>query len=84
MGYLDIDMPDSFILEGKAGDGSWLDWGLFPRDMFVRDEDGTYICAGHGGSPVFLRCIAQHADAVIECVDGSGTSHMYRLRPMPS
>jgi hypothetical protein len=53
--YVDIDMPDVFELEALAEEGEWMVGGRYEATMFGRLEDGTYVCAGHGGSPLFLR-----------------------------
>ena len=57
-------------------------WGLYDAADFVRDEDGTYVCATGVGSPMFLRCTSQEGD-VIHVVDGAGGEHVYRLVPYP-
>ena len=49
--YVDIDMPDVFELEALAEEGEWMVGGRYEATMFGRLEDGTYVCAGHGGSP---------------------------------
>lgn len=83
MRYRDIDMPEVFILEGQDSAGEWIDWGLFEAQQFGRNDDGTYVCSGHGGSPVFLRCLEQRGD-LIDVVDGTGERFTKRLVPFPS
>jgi len=79
--FLDIDMPDAFELETPTEEGDWVVWGRYEASMFGRLEDGTYVCAGHGGSPLFLRCLRQDG-AALEVVDGGGEHYRYRLRPV--
>ena len=55
--FIDITMPDQFVLEVPTEQGSWIDHGLFRASDFDRLDDGAYLCAGHGGSPVYLRCL---------------------------
>lgn len=81
--YKDIAMPEAFVLEFLTSDGEWMDHGLFRADQFGRDDDGTYVCAGHGGSPLFLRCLRQDG-MVIYTLDGGGDPFTYRLYPFPS
>lgn len=78
--YLPIDLPEQFVLETRAFDGRWVRLGAGRRDRFIRESDGSYVCSD-GGSPLFLRCVARHGDG-IECVDGLGDRHIYRLRPL--
>ncbi len=74
--YLDLDLPPLFALEiGPAGE----EWGLFAADWFGREDDGSYVCAGHGGSPVYLRAVARDGQRFTH-VDGGGRKHAYRLR----
>lgn len=82
--YLDIVMPDDFILEvPDESDAGWVDHGRYQARLFDRLEDGTYVCAGHGGSPLFLRCVRQDGE-VIEVLDGAGERFSYRLVAFPS
>lgn len=46
--------------------------------MFSRVPDGTYVCSGWGGSPLFLRCLRQD-DSVVYVMDGQGQPFTYRL-----
>ena len=79
--YIDIDMPELFELETLSEGGEWIVWGRFEASMFGRLEDGTYVCAGHGGSPLFLRCLRQDG-GVIDVLDGCGDRYRYRLEPV--
>jgi hypothetical protein len=79
--YLEVEMPRRFILEFQTDDGDWMDWGAYPRRLFERKADGSYIC-GADASPVLIRCIAHH-DGWFEHVDGWGNVHRYRLVPIP-
>ena len=53
------------------------------RGIFDRLERGAYVCAGHGGSPIWLRCLRQEG-SVIYVLDGGGDPYTYRLHPFPS
>jgi hypothetical protein len=81
--FVRISMPDQFVLEVRSAEGAWLDHGLFSREDFARLEDGSYVCAGHGGAPVFLRALSQRG-ARVDAVDGAGAATSYRLEPFPS
>jgi hypothetical protein len=80
--FIDIDMPDEFVLEVPDGHGGWIDWGLYRARDFERQPDGAYLCASEG-SPLWLRCQRQHGD-LIDVVDGGGDRFTYRLAPYPS
>jgi hypothetical protein len=73
-------MPKRFILEFRSAGGVWIDWGSYPRRLFERLPDGSYVCGGHG-STVWIRCIAHHADH-FEHLDGHDEVHRYRLVPI--
>jgi hypothetical protein len=76
--FRDIERPERFILKAPTVDGGWIDHGLYAADLFDRLEDGTYVCAGHGGSPLFLRCLDQRG-VEIEVADGAGYRFIYLL-----
>jgi hypothetical protein len=78
--YLDVDLPESFMLQVPEPDAEWFTRAVFRREAFGRAEDGTYACAGHGGLPIYIRCVARYDDH-IEVVDGGGTHYTYRLLP---
>lgn len=80
--YLDIDMPERFVLECLTETGTWIDWGLYDAKAFERRDDGTYV-SGSDSSPLFLRCLRQDG-CVIYVVDGAGDPYTYRLVPFPS
>lgn len=63
-------------------DGSWIDWGLFDASTFDRDPTGAYLSAGHGGSPLVLRCLRQDG-SILYVVDGAADPFVYRLVPFP-
>ena len=81
-GFLDLELPERFVLEGQDHEGDWLDLGLFEASAFARTGDGIYVCAGHGGSPVILRCVSV-AGPRFDALDGSGQRHRYRLIALP-
>src|SRR4051812_39847176 len=67
--FIAVDFPPDFVLEVPGGTGRWHDEGLFHAAFFERQPDGAYLCAGHGGSPLWLRCLRQHHD-LIDVVTG--------------
>lgn len=84
-GYLEVQIPEQFELEiqDKPG-GPWGTWAVLRADWFGRDDDGSYVCTAHGGSPVYIRALSvDPKSGVIEHVDGGGygTVYRYRLRP---
>jgi len=80
--FIDIDMPEEFVLECLTAEGGWIDWGLYRAEEFERQEDGAYLFAGEG-SPLWLRCLRQDG-SVIYVIDGGGDPFTYRLVPFPS
>lgn len=79
--YLELQLPARFVLEGLTPSGEWLEWGRFTADWFQRQPDGAYLCAGHGGSPVWLRCVRREDDG-FTVVDGAGDRHRRRMRAL--
>ncbi len=47
--FIDIDMPEEFVLECLTPDGGWVDWGLYRAEDFERQEDGAYLNAMSAG-----------------------------------
>jgi hypothetical protein len=80
--YVALELPTRFALSSLGDDGAWTAWGEFRAADFSRLDDGSYLCSGYGGSPVYLRCTRQEG-SVIECIDGGGELHTYRLEPCP-
>ena len=81
--FLDLDMPDVFDLEVPSGNSptGWIvDVGSLTPDLFDRLDDGSYLCAGYGGRPLYLRVVEVLEGGVIRCVDGGGEAFLYRLR----
>lgn len=81
--FLDVEMPERFVLEFRNQHGEWMDWALLQAADFGRNDDGAYVCSGHGGSPVFIRCVRKEGEA-LHVVDGAGQPHVYRLVRFPS
>lgn len=77
--YLAVEMPDSFVLETLDGGGDWLEWGRYRREQFDRLPDGSYVCGGHGGSPMWIRCVRREHDR-LHVIDGGGRPFIYSLR----
>jgi hypothetical protein len=71
--FVELSLPDRFILEVPVGDG-WIEHGRYEADAFQRQPDGSYLCAGHGGSPTYLRCVLVRSD---------GGHQTFRLVPLP-
>lgn len=76
--YLALDLPATFTLEIRSEAGIWSEWGVYRAEDFVRLDDGSYVCEGHGGSPTWLRCIARRYGS-FEHMDGGGLIHAYRI-----
>ncbi len=81
--FIDITMPDQFVLEVPTDEGGWIDHGLFQAKVFGRLDDGAYLCAGHGGSPVYLRGVEQRGQE-LDVLDGENNVCTYRLIAYPS
>ena len=81
--FIDIAMPERFVLEVPTDEGGWIDHGLFRAADFDRLDDGAYLCAEHGGSPVFMRCIEQRGPE-LDVLDYANNVFTYRLVAYPS
>jgi hypothetical protein len=79
--YLEVKMPERFLLQFRLKDGSWMDEAVCLRRRFERLDNGSYICSEFS-SGLWFRCIADHGDH-FEHVDGGGKVHRYRLLPLP-
>ena len=80
--FHDLEMPDMFDLEvpyDESPTGWILDVGALTPDLFDRFDDGTYLCAGYGGHPIYLRVVEKQDGGVIKCVDGGGEPFLYRI-----
>jgi hypothetical protein len=73
-----IQLPEQFGLEALTSDGAWIEFGRYAGDMFSRLEDGSYVCAGWGASPLFLRVVRQDG-VVLYVLDGGGQPYAYRF-----
>ncbi len=40
--FLDVDMPNQFVLECLDAHGEWIDWELNRAAKFERQEDGCF------------------------------------------
>ena len=76
--FIELQLPRRFILEVQTAGGGWIDHGVYDAEVFVRVEDGSYVCAGYGWSPTYLRCISRDRD-VITVLDGDGDAFRYRI-----
>ena len=81
--YLDVEMPERFVLEFQLPDGSWMDEAFCSPSGFFRHDDGSYLCSD-GGSGLWIRAVSIDAHGVIDHVDGGGRHHRYRLLPLPN
>ena len=79
--YLEIAMPEHFLLEFQAEDGTWIEEAHCLSREVERLEDGSYICSS-GGSATWIRCVDHRGDHFVH-VDGGGERHRYRLVPLP-
>ncbi len=75
--YLDLDLPERFMLQIKTERGEWWEQAVCRPEQFARDEDGSYVCTTLG-SPIWLRCVEKHRDHFVH-VDGGGERFEYRL-----
>jgi hypothetical protein len=80
--YLDVSMPDWFVLESQCPDGTWVDQAFCSPCDFWQNEEGSYLCSD-GGSGLWIRAAGIDADGVIDHVDGGGIHYRYRLLPLP-
>jgi hypothetical protein len=81
--YLEVEMPDRFVLEFQRPDGDWMDEAFCSPQDFVRNDDGSYLCSD-GGTGLWIRAVHIDSDGVIDHVDGGGGHHRYRLLPLPN
>ena len=79
--YLEVKMPERFLLQFRLDDGSWMDEAVCLRRRFERLDNGSYLCSEFS-SGLWIRCIDDHGDH-FEHVDGGGKVHRYRLLPLP-
>jgi len=80
--FLDLEMPEVFDLEVPSGNSptGWIvDVGSLTPDLFERLDDGSYLCAGYGGRPLYLRVVELLEGGVIRCVDEAGAAFRYRV-----
>jgi ribosomal protein S27E len=78
-GFLEVRLPEHFIVEAIAGNGKWLAANSYLREDCERQADGSYVCGGRGGgSPQWIRCVAHLPDSFIH-LDGGGRPWRYRL-----
>jgi len=80
--FLDVELPPYFAIDVPDDSGGWETHGTYPRHLFDRLEDGTYVCSGHGGSPLFLRVIHQDGD-LLTVLDGMGDEYLYKIVALP-
>jgi hypothetical protein len=66
--YLEVKMPERFLLQFQLKDGSWMDEAVCLRRRLERLDNGSYICSEFS-SGLWIRCIADHGDH-FEHVDG--------------
>ena len=76
--FLDVELPARFVLQVERQRGGWVEHGIYDASGFARNDDGSYVCAGHGLSPTFLRCVKREGD-VITVPDGAGQPFRYRI-----
>lgn len=76
--YLDLEFPERFRLDILTDQGNWLDWGAFASGQVERLDDGGYVIVS-GGSPFYIRCIADHGEFFVH-VDGGGEGAIFYYR----
>ena len=72
--YLEVEMPDWFVLEFQLPDGTWMDEAFCLPGHFCRNDDGSYL-RSDGASGLWIRAVHIDGDGVIDHVDGG--------RPLP-
>ncbi len=79
--FLDVELPEHFIVEVVTDAGSWVAGNGYLRADCHQAPTGEYVC-GHrsGGSSQWIRCVAHLPDSFIH-LDGGGRSWRYRLVP---
>lgn len=78
--YLDVDMPEAFVLEFMTPQGTWMDEGWYMARAFQRLPDGMYVCSLEGTLQK-IRCVEKLPDGSFIHLDGGGERHHYRLVP---
>jgi hypothetical protein len=81
--YLEVEMPDWFVLEFQLPDGTWMDEAFCTPEHFGRNDDGSYL-RSDGGSGLWIRAVHIDEDGVIHHVDGGGEHYRYRLAALPN
>lgn len=76
--YLDLDLPEHFMLQIKTEHGEWWEQAICLAERFSRDEEGAYGCLGQG-SPIIFRCVEKIDDVHFVHQDGGGDRFEYRL-----
>jgi hypothetical protein len=76
--YLDLEFPLRFRVDFLTDQGTWMDWGAFARDQVERLDDGSYVVVS-GGSPFFIRCVADHGEFLVH-VDSNGKGEIFYYR----
>lgn len=70
-------MPPTFVLRNPDG----TDNGVYRADQFGRNSNGEYVCAGHGGSPLFLRVIKQRDNHLLCLSEDRKEQREYEMVP---
>lgn len=80
--YLQLEMPDEFVVWVKTEDDLWFDSGSYKWADFVEDDKqpGVYVST-FIGMPFFLRVTSIDGD-VYTVEDGGGNQHVYRIAPV--
>ena len=83
--FLRLDLPPHFELDfaSEKATSGWLTVpGPLRSEWFVRINDGSFVCSGHGGEPITLRASKLLGGGLIEAVDDLGREVTYRIRPV--
>jgi hypothetical protein len=54
--FLDVDMPDNFVLECLTDTGGWIDWAK-GRIRCLRQDGTVLYCIDGGGLPYTYRLV---------------------------
>lgn len=76
--YLDLDLPEHFMLQIKGEDGEWREWAVCLAWQFARNYEGVYACTSLG-SPIIFRCVEKIDDVHFIHEDGGEDLFEYRL-----
>ncbi|MEI7559771.1 MAG: hypothetical protein WCJ63_04195 [Actinomycetes bacterium] len=83
--FLRIDLPPVLEIDcaSEKTTSGWLSVaGPLRRECFVRINDGSFICSGHGGDWVTIRVNKLLGGGQVAAIDDLGEQAIYRIRPI--